>query len=313
MKWLTSRNLWPVPEAPITPAQGTPDTAVLEALEGRYYAYRFELGDSPPPENAQSVLERFQEAMEAGDLVRYIPRLPSVLPRLIRLLRDNNADVGVLVDHLVQDPTLVARVLSLANSPYFRRTELPIGDLQMAVVYLGADGLRALVHAAVMQPILRVPDGPFRRFSAELYGQALATAALGQALAGDADHDASFQHLCGLLHATGEVSILAYAVKHLDSADPALEQLAAMLSTQYARQLTARTAVAWKLGDELENILIHVCDPIQPASMDCTFACQIRAAAQARLLFAAGEIDQEEGETYMVGLGLPPVTLKVVA
>ena len=205
MKWLAARPAR-VDAPRVGFEYGAPDD-----IGTLYYSKRFGLDDVPGTDTdmLRSPRAAFREVLGAGALVRYMPRLPSVLPRLIALLRDPDASVSSLVELLLQDPTLVARVLSIANSPYFRRSRRPLEDLNTAVIYLGEEGMRALVNATVMQPILTVPQSAaFRAFSDEIYGLALATAELARLLAEPHGFHPSMQHLTGLLHATGEVSIL---------------------------------------------------------------------------------------------------------
>ena len=312
MKWFTRRE-----PAVALPSEPIVDYTLPDRVQSLYYQCRFGLGpmtqEGGPPADAASLSgqpvlgsarKAFRETLDAGTLVDYMPRLPAVLPRLIALLRDPDAGSADLVDLLVKDPTLVARVLSLANSPYFRRSRQPLEDLGTAVVYLGEEGLQAVVNATVMQPILTVPDGgELRGFSAEIYGQALATAELARLLADQHGFQPAVQHLCGLLHATGEVSILAFAVRWSSECVESLPDIGADLCSAYARAATFTAASQWELGAEIERHLICR-DDGAPGTAEADFARRALTAAQLRWLFATDSLEQEVCESHLETLGL---------
>ena len=302
MKWLAARPAR-VDAPRVGFEYGAPDD-----IGTLYYSKRFGLDDVPGTDTdmLRSPRAAFREVLGAGALVRYMPRLPSVLPRLIALLRDPDASVSSLVALLLQDPTLVARVLSIANSPYFRRSRRPLEDLNTAVIYLGEEGMRALVNATVMQPILTVPQSAaFRAFSDEIYGLALATAELARLLAEPHGFHPSMQHLTGLLHATGEASILAFALR--DGAGRPVQELqsiAADLCQGFAGRATSRTAAQWSLGEEIE-VHLECGDDGVPLRAEADFAQRVLKASQLRWLFAIDSLPQHTCEELLEEIGLP--------
>jgi HD-like signal output (HDOD) protein len=110
-----------------------------------------------PPE--QLMLKRFEELCggERFDITT-LPRLPEVLPQLLRLLKSEDSD-GIKVSKLIgRDPVLVGEVMRVSRSALYR-TARPISSLQHAVVLLGHDGLRRMVTMHVMKPILKGSAG----------------------------------------------------------------------------------------------------------------------------------------------------------
>ena len=309
MKWFASR----APEPPGPAAEI--DQKLIDSIGCLYYQHRFALtvgslaeDDSPAWDDA------FQSQLGAGGLMGFMPRLPAVLPSLIGMMRDPEARINDLVAQVVQDPTLVTRVLSLANSPYYRRSRRQLEDLETAVVYLGEDGLRMLVTATVMQPILTIPAGSaspaLRTFTEEVYGQALATADLARELASSLGMHPSMQHLCGLLHATGEVAILAWALRNPEWCRP--EELPRMLATlcrRYARRTTATAAAEWELGEEIEHNLRCAWDPVAIDTPESRFTRQVLVAAQIRWLFAAEHLPRDDAGAHLAELDLPDQVL----
>jgi hypothetical protein len=76
----------------------------------------------------------------------------------------------------MEDPTLAGAVLQRANSAYYRASPEPIESLDRAVFMLGTDGLRSLMAGALLQPVFRIPRGPFEKFADITWEQAERTA-----------------------------------------------------------------------------------------------------------------------------------------
>jgi HD-like signal output (HDOD) protein len=149
---------WPDPippeELPAAPDSAEVQDAFYRLLLGMPDS---EVADMRPSE--QLLLRRFEEVCggERFDITS-LPRLPEVLPQLLRLLKSEDSD-GIKVAKLIgRDPVLVGEVMRVSRSAHYR-TARPIGSLQHAVVLLGHDGLRRLVTMHVMKPILKGSAG----------------------------------------------------------------------------------------------------------------------------------------------------------
>ena len=94
------------------------------------------------------------------------PTFPQGVMRLLKLLRDPNAEVRDIAAALSWDPGLVVRVLKLVNSAAFGRTQ-HIDSVQHAVTMLGRSQLEQIVlGVAVRDNLPRTPARGFepRRF-----------------------------------------------------------------------------------------------------------------------------------------------------
>jgi HD-like signal output (HDOD) protein len=86
----------------------------------------------------------------------YFPRRPHLLPELIHAINDETVSVRQLVAIVARDPALVGSLLKVANSSFYRVTAQPVESIERAIVLLGNDGLRAVMAAALMQPIFQI-------------------------------------------------------------------------------------------------------------------------------------------------------------
>ncbi|MDD5388601.1 MAG: HDOD domain-containing protein [Gallionellaceae bacterium] len=128
------------------------------------------------------------------------PAVQAILPRL----SDDEFDAGELSRMVGQDPVLAARVLRLANSPFYG---LPrqVGSLREAVMILGFSNLCGLV----------LSSGLIGAFSdAEATACSLATAAAAGSLARSLNLDVGQAFSAGLLHNLGALLLGHFAPNH---------------------------------------------------------------------------------------------------
>lgn len=148
------------------PDESKPQECVpaLSSADIQDWFYRLVLGmpgseaaDMRPQE--QVMLRRLDELC-GGDRfdITTLPRLPEVLPQLLRLLKSDSADGTKVAKLIGRDPVLVGEVMRVSRSAHYR-TARPISSLQHAVVLLGHDGLRQMVTQHVMKPILQASAG----------------------------------------------------------------------------------------------------------------------------------------------------------
>jgi len=167
------RRIFAARKAPIRPAAAPRSVAVvadvpatvdagppLAVVEDRFH--RFVLGLPEATNGAASpaelaTLRRLEAIGERFD-VSGLPRLPSVLPQLLRALKNDNLGGNQLATMIGRDPVLVGEVMRVAGSAHFR-TAQPIHSLQHAVVLLGRDSLRQVATLHVMKPILQASAG----------------------------------------------------------------------------------------------------------------------------------------------------------
>ncbi len=128
------------------------------------------------------------------------PAVMAILPRL----GDDDFDTDEFARLLGQDPVLAARVLRMANSPFYG---LPrqVGSLREAVLILGFGSLRGLLLAT----------GLIGAFADEqAMTRSLATAGAANALARSLGKDPGQAFTAGLLHNLGALLLSRFAPDH---------------------------------------------------------------------------------------------------
>jgi putative nucleotidyltransferase with HDIG domain len=135
--------------------------------------------------------------------VKGLPSAPRVLVRLLRVVRNPDADSDQVVEVLNLDPALTAAVIRLANSAYFSTS--PVSALEEAVARLG--------YLEVYRLAARIPAGemfsgaiePMGIAAGELWEHSVACAIIADELGERAGLPDGTAYTAGLLHDVGKL------------------------------------------------------------------------------------------------------------
>jgi HD-like signal output (HDOD) protein len=208
---------------------------------------------SVPEKLVRQVVE---QQLRNGDLRRAaVPRLPTVIPLLLKQLRDPNASARDYVAVIRQDPVVAAAVLTFANSAYFNPYRKPVDNFEQAVATLGINGLRLVLSTAVLQPIVR---GGGESVPQRVWEQSFACAICCQQLAEREQLDIFKAYLAGLVHNIGVVTIYnqtqQQSQQHLPTAQPGFNLLLQLID-QWSQPLAYWIAQDWQLPVEIVRAL----------------------------------------------------------
>ena len=250
-----------------------------------------------------------QSLSQPQALARVAPHLPAVIPRLLRSLRDSGASARDYVAIIHEDPALSAAVLRLANSAHFNPLEKPVDNTATAVVKLGTSGLRTVLSAAVMQPIIQRRCRYFSQFGEKLWRHSLACALACQLIAPRHQVEPFIAYLTGLLHDVGKITVFselckAYAL--IDDAEALGRDAFVPLMQDISAQLSYQIARAWEMPESICSALREQIDVQSPQRLS---ACGL-ILYQANLVtevFAATELHPPASlENLCRAWGLPP-------
>lgn len=232
------------------------------------------------------------------------PAVLEILPRL----NDETFDVNELARMVGQDPILSARVLRLANSPFYGLTR-QVGSLREAVLVLGFSNLRSVVLAAGL-------IGAFA--NSQDIARSLATAAAAKSIAESLALDSNMAFTAGLMHNLGALLLghfapndwSAFSHGSMETTDVRLLRERQTFGFDHC-ELGADIAADWRFplqiqqairfherppetpSDELTD-LVHVAWAIN--NMDLSDApVQIAPAVMRRL-----QLDSTEGEAILI-------------
>lgn len=218
-----------------------------------------------------AVLAKIDEnAAESVHQREYFPRRPMLLPRLMRVLNDDDSTRQEIVQLILEDPALAGGVLQRANSAAYRYSPMPIENLDRAVVILGVEGLRGLMATAILQPVFRQPKGYFDNFATLTWEHARRTASAAEACAravGNADPFVA--QLLGLLGPLAHIVLFRLTMDtYRERPDilPRAEVFIRAIQTQSAN-VAGFIASTWQLSDPSVRALQEQQQRLSPAAM----------------------------------------------
>jgi HD-like signal output (HDOD) protein len=234
-----------------------------EALR-RFVAYalddvpRESLSQPPDPEHAP-VFKKVAEILERIEArPEYIPRRPSLLPRLLSTVNDPQAAMVEISRIIAQDPALTGNLLRIANSPIYRVSSMPIESIERAVTLVGVQGIRSIIATALLQPVMTSGSGTFSRFPELVWEHTLYAASAGEQHAVNVEKSEPFvSQLIGLLYGLSAIVVFRI-VRDQFAAHPHLNpnpgSVARMLETWVA-PTAGRIAASWELPERVQYAL----------------------------------------------------------
>lgn len=175
-----------------------------------------------------------------------VPRLPAIIPVLLRSMRDRNVSNAELAAQVAQDAVLVAAVLRQVNSAWFRRTDA-VKTIEEALAIIGQNGLRILVASVAFKPLFNPGLGPCTGIGApRVWALSEPTGLACRILAGRSGADEFEVFLAGLLRSVGIIVALRLLDQTGGATPASLRSLAFHTGfIHYCRRLAALIGRAW--------------------------------------------------------------------
>ncbi|MCD1629861.1 HDOD domain-containing protein [Marinobacter shengliensis] len=192
-----------------SPEQHTSDAVVVKQLEDHLFCW---LLDASPamlrsePAGAERVLSELERRLRTNEMEE-LPRRPGSLPMLMRALSNETTDRKQITDIILSDPSLTDQLLQVANSPYFRPGDSTIESVDQAVFVLGLDGIRNVISAAVMRPMMAARNSREALFAQRAWRWGLTCARAAELIARIHRDDTSAHFMVGLLPALAYITI----------------------------------------------------------------------------------------------------------
>jgi len=205
------------------------------------------------------VRDQVSRALDSDGLdAKFLPRRPTLMPQLIRVLEDPRAAAPRLSRIIAHDPVLTADVLKLANSSRFKTSAQPIETIQRAIVVMGVDELRGLVAVAMMQPVFRASRSNFPRFPRMLWERTERAARAAEAYSVQVHAEFRFEaQLAILLSALGPLVVYG-ATLDAYARFPGVTPNAALcvaLTCELGAKMAPRIAQNWETSSRLSAAL----------------------------------------------------------
>lgn len=309
---ITPPDLAALPVSPetILAVEPLPMTASAIDVDTLFYPWLLGTGEAEVQElneaerSALRALKRMADSEDPG-IAELVPRMPSVIPMLLRSLRERDVSNVRLAEQITRDAVLVAAVLKQVNSSYFRRSS-SITSIEQALTVIGQNGLRILVASVAFKPLFNLRLGYFTNLGAprmwdlsSQYGIACRHFATRRGM------DGFEAFLAGLLQNVGVVVALRIMDQVPLPKHGELRSLAFFASfAHYARRLARVVGRQWEFP---ENVIAAVRDDsaaASPIAVHASLAEVLRLAdktTKIRLLVRQGRLQEEDVDACLDG------------
>jgi HD-like signal output (HDOD) protein len=283
------------PLAVPTPAAEAPGETDLDLL---FYRWLVGTAQDPGPGAAEAlVLDELARLVRApGAAADLVPRMPAVIPQLLRSLRDESVSGAELARQVGQDVVLVAEVIREANSPYFRPPQ-PVRTIEAAVMLLGQNGLRMLLARVAFRPVLNMQGGRLaKQVAPQVWSQSEKCALAASLLAPGLGADPFEAYLAGLMHNVGLV--VAFRIADQVCQEQPLPQspdfCAGLLAS--GRALSAAIARHWAFPASVVHAIAQAgrgdAGPLPTALAQGDLLARLRVLRDAGMLAEGGALPQ---------------------
>lgn len=139
-----------------------------------------------------------------------LPTIPTVAAKILKLLNSFDAEMDTIVDMILSDQVLAARVIKMVNSPLYRPRH-EINSVRHALTYLGFRHIREIVMTCSIIDVFRDKNGAFdiKTFWEHSLGVGIVARIIAQRIRFPEIEKA---YLAGIVHDIGEV-FLSYYMK----------------------------------------------------------------------------------------------------
>ncbi len=284
----------PQPQRPTEPCSGDAD----QVLQAGLHALALRPGSGSAPATAAqdaALLAAVAAALEAQDWsARHLPRRPQLLPQLIQTVNDSDASARSMASIISQDAVLTGNLLRIANSPVYRLQAKPVDSLQRAVTLVGTEGIRQIISAVLVQPVMQLHSDAFPQFGTVVWEHALLASRAAADHARLVTHEDGFAaQWMGLTQGLGAALVMRHLLDVArDQAVLPSPQLAGTLLDAWTLPVASRIAAAWELPPSVHQALLRDADATGGGlAASLHFA---RAGASASLLCRHGRISQAQ-------------------
>lgn len=249
-----------------TPSRLLPDgpnaaaAPVGPADRARYLAWLLAADTQPvlrnPPDPCGLLRAADAEIHGKGSCTKLLRRSPSVLPRLIRILRNETYTRAELARQIEQDVVLTAEVLRMARSALYAHHGGTSPSVQHAVAVLGSVGVEQVIARVLVRPLYQSDSTSLQARSAQrMWEDSERCATVCVLLAHRFEQDLFDAYVAGLLLNTGWNAMLrTFELHRVELAlQPGALHVPALQDALLLRRdrLLARLVPAWDLGPRL--------------------------------------------------------------
>lgn len=161
---------------------------------------------------------RLQKYISRIETSKNLPTLPQILAKLIAACQDENGTIQDMAKIIRTDASMVAKILNVANSSFFRSSE-KIVQIDQALNRMGKDTIKNLAISTAVNQVFGRKDLISRQFDLQhFWRHSLTTAVLAKTIAEKASYNPPEQaFLTGMIHDIGRLVLATNFPEEYDS------------------------------------------------------------------------------------------------
>jgi HD-like signal output (HDOD) protein len=238
------------------------DDRITGEIDAAYYRWlTASAGVNAHADQESMILDQVQALAGRPDAAaELVPRVPEVIPQVLRTLRDEDASASELSRLLAQDVVLAAEVIREANSAYYRPMTT-VKTVEAAIMMLGQNGLRMLLARIGFRPVIKMQaDGFSRRVAPQIWAQSEKCALAASLMAPGLSAGVFESYLAGLMQNVGLVVAFRLSDRVFqDGKVPGSSEFGIKLLA-CSRQLSAAIARHWDFPQDVADAIAHAPD-----------------------------------------------------
>lgn len=235
--------------------------------------------------SARQIVKKLAQANVKTD---QLPRKPSTLPSLMKLLKQDDLSYSQISESLLKDPSLTSQVLKTANSPFFRLSNNTVESLDQAILIMGVGGIKKVVSAAILLPVFKGEEKS-NAFSEAVWEWALSSGKAVDVLFQSRGESEGSAYLLGLLPALA-LLLICQEISTLEDGRPEEHKLLPIQKLHIFKSVGWKYCMAirkeWGLPEEFDAYLYGLKDPKDQQYSDSL--CAALLVAQYALIKAKG-------------------------
>jgi HD-like signal output (HDOD) protein len=180
-----------------------------------------------------------------------VPRVPFIVPQILKSLRDDKVSNNELAFHIAKDPVLVSQLILEVNTAYYG-ADRKIINLDKAVQLLGQNGLRSLVSKVAFRPIFNAQSGELgKSLIPQLWRHAEKCSLACRALARERKQNHFAGFLAGLVQHVGLIVACRVVDDHCKNSVVPMSLAFQNALLDKAGELTYRIAKEWEFPQDV--------------------------------------------------------------
>ena len=232
-------------------------------LEDKYYQYFIGV-NSLMEVNLNSfeinVIKSLEKIIKRDQvLAKDIPRLPSIVPKLLHLLKTDDFNWKEVADIIASDPVILVEIIKVAKSSAYN---LKVKDEQLEhiIAKIGLLEVRIAIMKVALKPIMLFEGGHFLKHSGtKIWSHAVNTALASRTLAEIYKYDPFDAYLAGILSNLGMVIVVKQLnkIKEFTIAPRSLQFQEKLL--KLSKKLSIKIADSWEMHPSIILALTEQC------------------------------------------------------